>query len=319
MTKEVRGDIISYKDFINQALYAPKTGYYTCSKNSVGYSQNADFYTAQSLNTKTFNRLVLSSCLNILQSKDYESYSFIEIGSQATNPLLDKDHPFLDHQIITPGDPIEIPPKAIVFANELLDAQPFHRVVYKKGNWYEMGVRIQPDGTFCDDYLPELSPEIIPIITNIPQKYYDDYIIDLPLPAEHLFDKITSQSWNGLLLIFDYGLAWETILQERPQGTGRAYYKHQISSNLLANPGQLDITCNICWDRLFTILKKNNFSTPALQSQESFFVHNAKKEIEQIITAKLGQLNTEKQSLKELLHPSHMGQKFQVLHAIRTL
>ena len=51
---------ITYRDFIETALYHPIHGYYTQTKQRVGRVSQADFYTSESLG-KVFAELVLNA------------------------------------------------------------------------------------------------------------------------------------------------------------------------------------------------------------------------------------------------------------------
>ena len=186
MLQEIKDQVISYADFIHKALYAPGAGYYTSSRKSVGYAQDTDFYTAQSLNTNLFNKLTLEACTTLLNADNLSEYSFVEIGSQPTNPLIHDKTQFANHVIVTPGDPIEIQQKSIVFANELLDAQPFHRLIYSNGAWHELGVRIHSDDSLSEEKLPTLSSEVTHAIAALPAKHHEGYHLDLPLASENI-------------------------------------------------------------------------------------------------------------------------------------
>ena len=58
-------------------------------------------------------------------------------------------------------------------------------------------------------------------------------------------------------------------------GTVRAYYRHSQSNDLLARPGEQDLTCHVCWDWLASALRRHGFAEPALDFQETFFVRHA--------------------------------------------
>ena len=57
---------ITYRDFIETALYHPTHGYYTQTKQRVGRVSQADFYTSESLG-KIFAELVLNSAQKLLK------------------------------------------------------------------------------------------------------------------------------------------------------------------------------------------------------------------------------------------------------------
>lgn len=321
--------LISYNTFIEEVLFAPEIGYYMKEESRVGRNSKTDFYTAESLGP-VFKKLVVAAVKKLLGDADCGQFTFVEIGAEPGKGLFERDdnvyHSFKNTKIIRPGQEIQIPPKSIVFANELLDAQPFHRLIYKNGQWKELGVRIQCDNNvLSEEFLPELSDEVKEILEQLPNEVDEGYQLDLPLEAENLLESIVAQDWKGLIILFDYGLSWEDLIYNRPQGTARAYYKHKQHNDLLANIGNQDITCHICWDPLIEIIKNHHFIRPELQRQESFFVHNASSAIEEIINAKIDKsgtvmemgFNYDKQTLHELIHPGHMGHKFQVLWALR--
>jgi SAM-dependent MidA family methyltransferase len=102
-----------------------------------------------------------------------------------------------------------------------------------------------------------------------------------------------------------------------PAGTARAYHRHVQSNDLLARPGRQDLTCHICWDWIRDALIEKGFASPTVESQEAFFVHHAGAFIADLSAREAGRLSRDKLSLLQLIHPAHMGQKFQALWALR--
>ena len=125
------------------------------------------------------------------------------------------------------------------------------------------------------------------------------------------------QKWTGLVMLFDYGKTWQEISTQMPNGSARTYHKHKQGTDLLQNPGECDITFDICWDFVQDIIKDNKVAETHLQSQESFFVHHAEECMKNILSDAQFAFSKNKQTLLELIHPANMGQKFQTLHAIR--
>lgn len=309
--------LLTYKQFIHEVLFAPKMGYYMRDRERVGREEGTDFYTAESLG-RVFRELVLAAIKEILGQEGRKQFTFLEIGTERGGGLLKGlDSHFGGYKTIGAGQAIEIPKKAIVFANELLDAQAFHRLIFKNGKWRELGVRVNRAKGFSEELMPELSHEVEEVIKELPQEAPEGYHVDLPLGAENLLRKIVEQDWRGLIILFDYGFLWDDLMNNYPQGTARAYYRHKQHNDLLANIGKQDITCHICWDRLRDILEAHGFQRPSLERQESFFVNHARLAIEKIVTENLGEFSSGRQTLYELIHPSHMGHKFQVLWAKR--
>jgi SAM-dependent MidA family methyltransferase len=143
----------------------------------------------------------------------------------------------------------------------------------------------------------------------------EDYRIDLPLAAGTLAAQIAAQTWTGLFVAFDYGKTWRELLEAAPAGTARAYHRHTQSNDLLARPGEQDLTCHICWDWLVEALQQQGFESPRVESQESFLIRHAADFLAAAVTAEATRLSQRKLGLLQLLH--HLGQKFQVLWALR--
>ena len=53
------------------------------------------------------------------------------------------------------------------------------------------------------------------------------------------------------------------------------------------------------------------------QTQESFFVQRARRMAELIISGTAASFSPDRQTLMELIHPAHMGRRFQVLWGVR--
>jgi SAM-dependent MidA family methyltransferase len=102
-----------------------------------------------------------------------------------------------------------------------------------------------------------------------------------------------------------------------PGGTIRAYHRHVQSNDLLARPGEQDLTGHVCWDWMAQALAAHGFAGPTVESQEAFFVRHAAGFIEATIQAEAARPSARKQALLQLLHPAGFGQKFQVLWATR--
>src|SRR5262249_3282681 len=143
------------------------------------------------------------------------------------------------------------------------------------------------------------------------------YVFDAPLAAAALAEQIAAQPWHGLFVACDYGKTFRELAEATPAGTARAYFRHTQSNDLLAQPGAQDLTCHVCWDWLADALTRRGFAAPVLESQEAFFIHHAADFIAATMAAEAARFSQRKLALTQLLHPTHLGQKFQVLHALR--
>jgi len=259
-----------------------------------------------------FAELVLAA-VRALVDGPLEDHAFVELGPETDGGLLAqvREHPFAGVHVLRPGDRLSLPPRCVVFSNEVFDAQPFRRFIRAASGWEEAAVAVRADRLAwtriaAREPLPPLPPAAPP-----------GHVIDWPSGAHALLDRICAAGWSGLFVAFDYGLDRETVLTRRPQGTGRTYAAHRMGAELLEQAGQADITCHLVWEELEERLARHGFGAIALESQEAFFMRHAAPAIAAIVENGAAGFSAAKHSLMELLHPQHMGRKFQVLHARR--
>ena len=307
---------VPFARFMELAMYHPTAGYYTRDFKRVGRDAKADFFTSTSFNP-VFGELVAAAVVKLLAPASPGDFVFVEIGAEPGGGILrNVPHPFAAYQIISLGQPFTLPDRAVVFSNELFDAQPFHRVVWRDGRWRELGVALT-GRTLREVELAELSPEVAAQADRLPKTSAEDYHIDLPLRTIPILERIVGPQWRGLFVAFDYGKYWQELAQHLPAGTGRTYHRQKMGNDLLARPGKQDLTCHICWDWLEDGLVRAGFGEPRVDSQEAFFMHHAQKTLAAMTAAEASSFSPRKRMLMQLLHPANMGQKFQALHALR--
>jgi len=324
------GGVVSFARFMELALYHPECGYYARPRRRIGRAPDTDFFTAASLGP-VFGELVVAACVDLLGAEAAAGFSFVEIGAEspgaapeaagggaspAPSVLADVPHRFAAVTAIALGGALELPPRCVVFSNELFDAQPCHRLVWANGGWRECGVALHASA-LEEILLPELTPEVRAVRARLPAAAPDGYRLNLPLAAERLAAAIAAQPWTGLFVAFDYGKSWRELTEATPAGTVRAYRRHRQSDDLLAQPGEQDLTCHVCWDWLSEALTAHGFAPPVLESQEAFFVNHAAPALSRLTVAEAGRFSARKLGMLQLLHPGNMGQKFQVLWARR--
>lgn len=300
-----------FADFMDLALYDAELGYYRQARKRVGYGPGTDFFTASS-SGRIFGELVVAATRKLLGEDLVREHTFVEIGAEpGAEVLAGIEHPFAGSRVIQAGAPLQIQGRCVVFSNELFDAQPFRRFIFREDGWWERVVAVRGDQLIETDVpLREHAP-LLPRVAS------EGYVIDAPVGARAVAEAIAAEPWSGLFLAADYGKLWRELVEATPAGTARAYYRHTQSNNLLARPGEQDLTCHVCWDWLAAALKQKGFSSPAVESQEAFFALHAGDFISREIAAQATQFSPRKLALLQLLHPAHLGQKFQVMHAIR--
>lgn len=311
------GGTLPFDRFCDLALYHPEVGYYSRGRVRVGRASGTDFHTSVSVGP-VFGTLVAAACANLVGPAVAREHAFVEIGAESTASVLDGiAHPFRDTRVIRLGEPLRIEGPCVVFSNELFDAQPFLRLVFRAGAWRELGVRFV-DGALATIELDEPGLEARELIERLPADPGEGYSLDISPAAARLAAQIAAQPWHGLFVACDYGRTWRELTEDSPAGSARAYRAHRQHNDLLADPGEQDLTCHVCWDDLIDAITRRGFASAAVQSQEAFFIRHARASVEAIVTSAARGPDPVKLQLQQLLHPTLMGQKFQVLAASRT-
>ena len=303
---------MDFAEFTELALYAPELGYYRRPRPRVGRAPGTDFFTATS-SGPLFGELVAAACTTLLGADRAGEHLFVEVGAEQGRSVLDGvPHPFAGVRTIGIEDQLSLNGPCVVFSNELFDAQPFRRFTFQRGRWRERGVTLS-HGTLTETFIDSWSAPDFTLPSTAPE----GYSLDVSPAARDLAARIAAEAWTGLFVAFDYGKSWAQIATETPQGTARAYHLHQQSNDLLLRPGEQDLTCHVCWDWISDALRLKGCRTITLESQEAFLVHHAGAFLARETAAAAQHFSPRKQALLQLIHPGHLGFKFQVLHARR--
>ena len=303
--------MVSFARLVEAALYAPGLGYYSSDRVRVGKSTGTDFTTAAALGPM-FGQLIAGAANSLVG--DLSAHALVEVGAEpGQTHYAGVASQFAELRTFRFGAEPAFPARSVFVANELLDAQPFHRFIFQGGAWRELGVRV--DGAeLTIETLPDFStPTSAEFASTLPAAE-EGWIIDAPLAAEDLLRKLFAGSWAGAVILLDYGKTVSQCLESSPAGTARAYRSHQLSGAILDDLGSQDLTCHVLWDRLEPVLVSAGFRNVRLDRQEAFFVKYAGAEMERIATSGDPEATG---LLRALTHPAHFGAKFQVLHAVR--
>lgn len=229
----------------------------------------------------------------------------------------------------------------VIFSNELLDAIPVHRLGWDagKGCWFEWGVTFAngqfdwtrmawdaewPPNPIGDALLPDWPVEVLRCLP-------DGFTIEVGEAANRWWNEAASTLGKGKLLTIDYGLtdeeligraSAEAVLTQPPtSGTGsstlRAYYRHQVVSDLLARPGEQDITAHVNFSSMCRTGEKAGLKTEMLTTQEQFLMRIVAPALSAGSTAENWTPERIRQ-FKTLTHPDHLGRSFRVLVQARS-
>ena len=227
--------------------------------------------------------------------------------------------------------------RGIIFSNELLDAFPVHRLAWdaRLGRWFTLGVTCR-DGRFEWLRMAEVespaalappgeglapasggAPSFASLVPQPPAELAavlpDGFIYDWCPAATAWWREAATVLTSGRLLTFDYGLTVdELVAPERPNGTLRAYSGHQISGDLLANPGAQDLTAHVDFSALQAAGEAAGLETETFETQGRFLTRIAARVWQGGLPFEAWTPKHNRQFLT-LTHPEHLGSRFRVL------
>lgn len=205
----------------------------------------------------------------------------------------------------------------ILFSNELLDAFPVHRLGWDAGAkaWFEWGVTLA-DERFAWTRLPVPTCELKPLL-DLPAELLavlpDGFTTELGPAGEKWWHAAANWLRHGKLLALDYGLAAEDFFSpQRAHGTLRAYRHHQLTGNLLADPGEQDLTAHVNFSALGHAGESVGLTTESFTSQAQFLTRIVEQAWQEKNNFGLWTPEHSRQ-FQTLTHPNHLGRAFRVL------
>lgn len=201
----------------------------------------------------------------------------------------------------------------IFFSNELLDAFPVHRVVqtehglaelYVDGSSWSEGPLSTPQlAEFCAEYAPELAV---------------GQIIEINLEIDDWLARVAGKLANGFMITVDYGAESNELYDAklRPNGTLRGFRRHEFVDDVLAQPGECDITASVNWTQMKTVGERVGLKVVEFASQDKFLL-SAGMLTELEYQLSLAKTEAERAALttgaRDMILPGGMASSFQVL------
>ncbi len=209
----------------------------------------------------------------------------------------------------------------VIFSNELLDAMPVQRLGWdsKRRMWFEWGVTLEED-RFVWTRLHGVNPGFKGLAPPAALDCLPDgFTTEGSTHAARWWTEAARLLWCGRLLTLDYGLDFEELISpQRANGTLRAYHRHRLVGDVLANPGEQDITAHVNFTTLRVIGEREGLRTEAACSQAEFLTR-----IVQRAWQSAGDFvpwtSERTRQFQTLTHPEHLGRTFRVLLQSRDL
>ena len=146
----------------------------------------------------------------------------------------------------------------------------------------------------------------------------EDQIAEVNLAAEEWLARAAGALERGYVVLVDYGAEAAELYAAalRPAGTLRAFRRHQLSADVLAHPGEQDLTTTINWTQIRQAAAACGLQPVLFARQDEFLLRAGLLEQLERMTARLtseAERITLRLSAREMILPGGLGQSFQVL------
>jgi SAM-dependent MidA family methyltransferase len=346
------GGAISFKQFMEQALYAPGLGYYSAGLHKLGVG--GDFITAPEI-SPFFSHCIARQCQQVLAT--FEEGVILELGAgsgimaaeilkelehiaclpkqylilEVSADLQQRQRATLQAQIPNqfnriqwldklPSEPIQ----GIILANEVLDAMPVHCFRLDEQDVSEYYVSLaegkeEKQSPFIWQSLPtreaSLRAAVEALRPNLPTGYVSEMNLTLPAWIHSIGESLSA----GLILLIDYGFpSHEYYHPQRDQGTLMCHYQHQAHDNPLILVGIQDITAHVDFTAVGESAQSANLQVAGYSNQANFLLACGLPEMLSNLDYNDTQYYLQQtQQAKTLILPSEMGELFKVMALTR--
>lgn len=255
-----RSGPISFRRFMEVALYHPEHGYYRRGRDPFG--KHGDYYTAEQVQP-VFGILMASFAESLARECGSEKdFHVVELG--AGRAEMREFLPTFRYTPVEIGERMPDRIRGLVFANEFFDALPVHVAVKRRGAFHEMfvGMRGQ-DFTWVEG--PPVAPGLAEYLERFASAAEEGAWVEAAPDALAWIDEISRRLAAGWLLVIDYGYTAPELVRF-PAGTLMSYSKHIASGDVLAQPGQRDITAHVPFTALEQRASQRGFTALRFES-----------------------------------------------------
>jgi SAM-dependent MidA family methyltransferase len=205
----------------------------------------------------------------------------------------------------------------VLFGNELLDAFPVRRFGWdaKGKKWYEWGVALAGE-SFCwrgiDIPAEDLPLSLRHLSASLLEVLPAGYTVESSPAAENWWREAAGIFFRGKFLALDYGFTdEEQFSPSRVGGTLRAYHRHRVSDDLLAQPGEQDLTAHVNFSAIQKAGEAAGLKTEMCCPQPQFLTGILAGAVKEKTFACLDTKRV--RQFQTLTHPEHLGRAFRVL------
>jgi SAM-dependent MidA family methyltransferase len=332
-----REGAISFHDWMKAALYDPDGGYYQ-RVDRTRWGREGDYRTSperSELFAATFahyfaglaDELTIVECgvgngsfaagvLSTLREQN-PRYIVYDVSEDALNRSRERLAEFDRVEFYSDWDQVSVK-RGIYFANELLDAFPVHRVLATDAGLSEFYVSVDSSGDFVWTTGPLSMPRLAEFCDAYSLELANGQIIEINLAIDDWLAQVAAKLERGFLITVDYGAEAVELYDygQRPGGTLRGFARHDFVDDLLAQPGEYDLTTSVNWTQVKTAGKRLGFEVVEFASQDKFLL---KAGLLDQLEYRLSKAEPESQKTaltigaREMILPGGMASSFQIL------
>ncbi|CAC9452598.1 SAM-dependent methyltransferase, MidA [uncultured Gammaproteobacteria bacterium] len=328
-----KAEPIGFDEFMNLALYYPTKGYYSGGRQKFG--EQGDFITAPET-SDLFGFCLARQCAQVLDGEDDvlefgagsgilaaqilfelgrlgklpKTYYILELSAelqQRQKDTLNKTLPELMDRVVW----LNTLPEhfsGVAIANEVLDAMPAKRLIYKAEGFKELGVDCQNDALVWQEKYPYSNDKM-----HLPVKIKQGYITEVNERTMAWIESLSEIMDKGLVLLIDYGMGRDEYFHpQRDAGTLRCYYQHKASENPFEHIGEQDITTSVNFSDIANQALRSGFAVTGYATQAMFLISLGIDSYLLVEKDEKKRANLAQQ-VKQLVLPSAMGESFKVL------
>jgi SAM-dependent MidA family methyltransferase len=338
------GGRIGFARYMDMALYEPGLGYYSAGARKLG--EGGDFVTAPEV-APVFSRCLAGQCAEVLAGlcggdvlelgagsgtmaavmlAEFEAlgvlparYRILDVSAD----LRERQHATLSAAVPRLIDRVEwldrLPEgfRGVVVANEVLDALPVERFVWRAGEVRELGVATL-HGRFVWSESPAaaaLGAEVGRIRQDCDADWPDGYVSEVNVGLAPWLAAVAGAVERGVVLFVDYGLPRRELYSaERSAGTLLCHFRHRFNDDPLTRPGLQDITAWVDFTAVAEAAERAGLEVAGYTTQAHFLIGNdLAGRLQDVADLDLVQrVNLSRQAMMLTL-PGEMGERFKAI------
>jgi SAM-dependent MidA family methyltransferase len=203
----------------------------------------------------------------------------------------------------------------IVFSNELVDAFPVHRIAMRAGRLREICVGVDPDNFVWVECDPDQAAQ--DYCRRAGLQLAEGQTAEVNLDAENFLARAAAALAGGFVITVDYGAGRDELLNapHRQGGTLRAFRRHELVDDVLASPGEQDLTTTIDWSQIREAGARAGLETLRHERLDQFLLREGIIDELEMLASKATDLDALRlrTSVREMIMPHGLAASFQVL------